>query len=239
MMKFSKSLAVLALAGLSAPAFAGPTVDVYLNSPGLGHVVKVSSDNGHNYDNVFAGFMNMTVSNSSDPTALANAAYKIFCIELLGPAYYGSTNKYDIVALDKVPNGEPGVLSFKEAEAVQDMWNFADGKQFATKDFAEAFQLALWEITFDGNQIDKLSLTDGKFRAKTSDTVVDIANSLFASIDLSGLKEFQLLGLQNRQLQDFIVDPGKTPPTKVSEPGSLALLGLGFLGLAGLRRKQK
>lgn len=236
-MKFSK-YGALAIAGLlSTPAFADlATVDLGLGGPGGGYGIQVSSDKGKNYESQWAGWTNATVSNSSNPNVLFDQAYKIFCIELISAIAWNTDYKFDVVTLDKVPNGEPGVLSFKEAEAVQDMWNFADGKQFTSNDFAAAMQLALWEITFDGNQIDKLSLTDGKFRAKASDTVVDIANSLFASIDLSGLKEFQLLGLQNKKYQDFIVDPGKN--TQVSEPGTLGLLGLGLLGFAGLGRRK-
>jgi len=54
-----------------------------------------------------------------------------------------------------------------------------------------------------------------------------------------GKKAFDLHWTQNCATTASMVDPGPTPPpSSVPKPGTLALLPLGMIGIAALRRKK-
>jgi len=230
--KFSSALAVASFAIASFPVFAD-TIDLTLTSLGNGGNVKVSSNSGGSFNTVFAGEFGMIASNSTNPSALPNGPYDIFCLELLSSINFGTNYTYNVVGLPTVfPTGTSGAFGAIKSEAIQDMWNFAAGRQYNSNDFAEAFQLALWEVTFDGIND---NLNGGIFRAQGSAAVNAIAASLFGAININGTS-VDLAGLTNARAQDLLINPHQN--TKVSEPGSLVILGLGLIGLGAIRRKQ-
>lgn len=235
MKKFTLAHSALVAAVLSAlPMVAtADTIDLTLTTLGNGSYVNVSSNAGSSFRSVFAGEFGMLASNSTNTSALPNGAYDIFCLELNSPIYSGTPYRYNVVGLGTVnPNGTPGALGATGAEAIQDMWNFANGRQYDTNDFATAFQLALWEVTFDGTND---SRTGGTFRFNGGSAVNAIVADLFNSININGTT-ITLAGLTNGNAQDLLVNPNQNE--KVSEPGSLAMLGLGLLGLGTIRRRK-
>jgi PEP-CTERM motif len=102
-----------------------------------------------------------------------------------------------------------------------------------------AFQLAIWEILFEGNTTNPYSLSTGNFSATGDAAALDMANTWLADLD-----QFQasttLILLSNRSHQDFITDT-MPPGLLVPEPGSLPLLGVGILAvmIAVRRRTQR
>lgn len=224
---------VMALSALLSSSAFADTIDLTLTNLNEGGYATFSSNSGGSWQNNWAGTFGMVGTNSTNITALPNGAYDVFCLELLSTIYFNTKYTYTVTGLTQVPNGTPGHITTAGAEAIQDMWNFANGKQFKSNDYAEAFQLALWEITFD-NVND--SLTGGVFRAKSLSTGVNnIVAELFGAIKIDGTP-VTLAGLSHKDSQDLLVNPHQN--TKVVEPNGVALLGLGLLGLGAFRRRK-
>jgi hypothetical protein len=97
---------------------------------------------------------------------------------------------------------------------------------------AAAFQLAVWELAYDGDT----DLTDGEFRAAgAAGSAAATAQGWLSSLANLTKKAPNLFVLQDNQggydRQDLLI---QTPI-----PGTLGLVGLGLLGLGALRRKVK
>jgi hypothetical protein len=97
---------------------------------------------------------------------------------------------------------------------------------------AAAFQLAVWELAYDGDT----DLTDGDFRAAgAAGSAAATAQGWLSSLANLTKEAPNLFVLQDNQggydRQDLLI---QTPI-----PGTLGLVGLGLLGLGALRRKVK
>jgi hypothetical protein len=102
---------------------------------------------------------------------------------------------------------------------------------------AVATQAAIWEIMFENGSGN--SLSTGNFRttnaiASLADSYLALALANYGSLNLDGfyLAQSPASGppFFNEPYQDYIF--------RVAEPGTLLLMGLGLIGLAGLRRKE-
>ncbi len=142
---------------------------------------------------------------------------QVWCYELSQSFYFGvSYSDYTL----GVPGNE-GLLSALFQEA------YGDAQASALN--SAAFQLAIWEILYDGD----LSLYSGTFHTNRVNNPTDQQ----AETWLAGLGGFSDKGdiilYSSPGHQDFI---GRKPPSDVPEPGPLALIGAGLVALLVSRR---
>lgn len=105
-----------------------------------------------------------------------------------------------------------------------------------------AFQLAIWEILFEGTTTSPYSVSTGDFKAVgdpvSADATASInqANSWLAGLG-TGTPTNALFFLTNPDRQDFITDIPIPTLFQTPEPASLALLGIGMLAAIATRRR--
>lgn len=189
--------------------------------------------------NVFAGQLKHDLSGGTGAAAGLSGNYRTYCTDLY--QFVTSTMlSYDVVPIEALPSSSP--MGAAKASALMDMYTTANGAQLlpsAANDYAQAFQLAVWEVATDYNPnvgSSSLSVTAGNFRATNTDggqlseSVRGHLTSLFAAIGAprTGATP-QVLGLRSGSNQDQLV--------QVPGPGSAVMATAGGL-LVGVRRRR-
>lgn len=256
-MKKHLPLLVAGLLALPLVAFAG-SEEFYTPIPATGSVEGYldfdgSTDGGYNRVDVqnlststryngsggqFEGYFSSVANGllSSDPNPNPNNLFfRFFCIDLYQPAteavstYYAS--QYSNSNMQKLydvayPNEQLG-----------DFFNGSktDFGKFSTSDYSTAFQLAVWELTYEKDT--SHSLNGGNFKDALTSDAHAIANQWLSQVDsYSGndYKNWQLYGFASTTNQDFL-----SARYAVPEPSSMLLAGLGLAGLVMTSRQRR
>jgi hypothetical protein len=238
-MKMKRRTAFLASAAALAVTAAATAdiVDVRFTGTGLGRNVRTSYLG--NSQNVFAGQLHHQFSDGTGEASLLDGPLITYCSELT-EYVTNSSREYELTSLPLAPNSDPmGAVS---AQALTDIWDFADGLQFATqntgdnRDFAAAFQIAVWEVVhdYDGSlasldtNAGDLTVTRTNGQALSGGIATQLSG-LFGAV--GGNSSFDGLRVVTRAgSQDQVV--------VVPTPGALALCLAAFVPLAGSRRRR-
>ncbi len=171
---------------------------------------------------------------SGDPTFAPNSAIRAFCADLFQDVSPGQTYTYTVGGIGDLPS--VGGDATKQA-LVRRLFN----RHYETATDADrggAFQLALWELLYDGPG--NLNLGTGNVTVSTPDSVpaVGIAKAWLAALetaDPTDADKYQLVGLFSATAQDQIT----VVPSAVPAPAGmvLGLIAVAGFGLRRLRRK--
>ncbi len=222
---------VLAFAGLASAAQAD-FVDVNYLGTGAGGAAKIAFAPVGTRD-LFAGQLRHHFANGTGLLAAYNGDHVTFCPDLYQYVDSG-VNQYSSQAIENLPLVAPAVTTMGAMRAAALNTLFANYGALASStsdnELAQAFQLAVWEITYDysGSGLD---LTSGQLSATQTDgsPLAAGVQSWLIAFDSSlsiGVSGEWVLGVGNPDKQDQLFTPA---------PGALALMGAA--GLISRRRR--
>jgi hypothetical protein len=226
----------LVLAGVAALGLGSAAkADVVATFTGTAPFTTASTNAfGGVIDGMPVGTFNYTVVSSTDPRF--SGSFQSFCADYFQPVTTGDTYTYTPVAISALP--DVGTDPTKLAR-IQELYDrYYNSATNSNGDQAGAFQLALWELLYDGTGA--LDIGSGNFIASAlnGSTNAAIAQSWLNSLDDPNLPapvdNFQLVGLFNANNQDQIVP--FNAPSPVPAPAALVLAVIGGGVLLARRR---
>jgi hypothetical protein len=222
---------LLALASGVACAQAD-VVDLNFLGTGAGGNVSLSLIGLGSMD-VFSGQLRHHMANGTGALAGLNGDYVTFCPDLYQHVD-SAVNSYTLTALANMPVVNPPVATMGAARAAVLNTLYANygstAETTGDNDFAEAFQLSVWEIVYDwaGGPLD---VSGGNFTATAQgggslpSGVTAWIGAFSSTLGVLANGDY-VLGLGNPDHQDQLVTPA---------PGALALIGAA--GLCSRRRR--
>lgn len=233
MNKFQAIALSFALAA-AAPVHAALMSD---SVPGNGTLVNNNS-NGAGFSSVavtapsFSGRAGMYTGNFYPGAFAADSFFRFFCVEIAQTATGSATYTASIW------DNEDMKRLFDVAFPNKSVGNFYDGAvtnfgAFTTAQQGAAFQLAVWELVFDGADKD---LSGGAFHVTGSSpaAITALAQGWLDALGASTEWEnWTLYRFTNASRQDYV-----SATFRVSEPAPLTLLALGLVYLVAARRRR-
>ncbi|HDS85097.1 MAG TPA: hypothetical protein ENN97_07895 [Phycisphaerales bacterium] len=229
-----KLLLIAMISALVVPALAAPTVDVQYTGTLPKQNISVAFPEVGFSGTVEVGVYNLTLTNNGFDYPLGSMA---FCIEPQNT----TKNKvsYSVVDLSNAPSplgpgGNP--MGAGKADLLRELF----GRRFDSvtdNQTAAAFQLAVWEVVFDGgpdygNAWNLTNSNGGNFYVNsTGSATITLATNWLNELDGSGPMA-NLVGLSHQSYQDFVT------MYTVPAPGAILLGGLGTSLVGWLRRRR-
>jgi hypothetical protein len=222
-------LAAITALGLATQARADITALFSGTSP---YEIASTTAFGTTIDGMPVGPFRFSITSGNSTNLPTN--FYAFCADYFQPVEPGSTYTYQTRTFTDLPN--IGTSSIKAAR-YQELFDRFYATAGTSSTAGGAFQIAVWELLFDGSSVGTPSLTTGDFTASNNAGVVNLAQSWLNTIDdpnaVAPATSVSILGLYNANYQDQLT---VVPPKPVPAPAGLVLLGLGGLALAARRK---
>jgi hypothetical protein len=215
-------LAGLAVVGVGSAVQADVVATFTGNSP---FQTVATTNAGTTYNDLPAGPFNFTVSNAGG-TALGSS-FSGFCADYFQPVAAGETYNYTPVAISSLPDiGSDATKLARIQELFDRFYSTITGDSAKSA----AFQLSIWELTYDG--ADTLDLSGGSFTA-TGGSSVGIAQGWMDTINdpnaAAPADKYTLIGLLSSTNPDQIVGIPEVNPIPAPAGVVLAAIGGGIL----------
>ncbi len=231
----SKILAAVAALASFAALSSADTVNMSYVGTGHGDNARITSPSGTL--SVFAGQLKHSITGGTGVGTMFSGQYVTFCSDIT-QYVSSSSSTFQVVGVNELRFGAP--MGLDKAAAINRMFTFAGGAEVSPtvdNSFAQAFQLAIWEVIYDYSNSGgrtALDIGGGSFSATKTNgnafsTAVNNHLSDFFDAAVSGNAATPLLGLGSESRQDQIIH--------VPAPGAAALAGVGLL-LVGARRRK-
>jgi len=241
-MKTKTIITAIAAAAACGSVYAD-TVDVQYLRKGAGRTIKFDLNGSR--QNVFAGQLEHHFSNGTGVGANLSGDLLTYCTDLMEHVS-GSTSTFDIVDPQNAPSTPMGPT---RADALRDLYTYAGGSQLARgadRDFAAAFQLAVWEVVYDfddNSGRSSLDIESGAFESYRtngwglSSAIKNHLDDLFDAIGNMAARTdgMDLYAVVNDGKQDQLIE---MQMQAVPLPSVAGLGFAGLLGVAGNRRRR-
>ncbi|MDY3556424.1 Cys-Gln thioester bond-forming surface protein [Gemmata sp. JC717] len=213
--------AVLAVLGLmaAAPRASAETINLTLNDSGTSVTYK---PNGGSSTTVNGGPFHWTQStplNTNYATAVTT-----YCIDLDQTVSKGGTYTYTVQTDLKLA---PTIGTAAKAAVITELFDRYYNTSLTSAASAAAFQLALWELVYDGAT--SKSLSAGRIQGSNSlaSSMLGSLGGAYSTHDLAG---YHLVALVSGTKQDqiMVVKDSTPPPSAVPAPPGVVLAGIGF-----------
>jgi hypothetical protein len=233
--KYFSGLIGLAITMLSAPAFAGPILNVTNVQVNWGQGQGLTIMEGANAASLYyAGPIYFTVFGVNGPII-------VWCDDLYNDVYIGSSNTYYQVS----PASYLSPLSTSVIHNIAGLTFQGTMEALAntlTPGRGAAFQLAIWELEYGNIQ----DIADAGIQTSV-DSLIGSAPSFFADMNTASWTYSQIDSPGCGQQPDAITYQNGCQtqgqiyvrPNSIPEPATMAILLSGFAGLAGLRLRRR
>lgn len=225
------NMTLAAAFALAMPAQAA-TLSLTYDSSAAGYrsvtIDAVDVDVAGGNSRVAAGGFNMV-----DSTAGGLGAFIAWCVDL--GAFLGTSGSHDYAMTD-TPFGNGGeTILGAGMDRVLALFNANYGEAItASRDASAAFQLALWEVVYDGD----FDLDNGVFQASASDTVADLAGGYLTSASgYTGANLWDISYLESTAAnrRQNLVTAEAVPSVPLPASAAMLLMAIGALALGRKR----